>query len=218
MKLLGIFFLFFLILSCKKNDLSSESELAAFEVEDLPQDFKIPSWIWEEIEAQVIPPAKPKIMNYGPISIKLTEKNKGVLIEKSALFKLPSGGGELDLSKLVTGQAGTFFLGFDIPIQDKVLSKKVFFISQSRQRKVENEIIGSGCNKVLDLSSSLKQLEFKDLLKLNTTRNRHISVLGGHFVFLLETESSWIVSQVTFYDSNRKDLFCPGFRNREGKK
>lgn len=218
MKFLSAFIFLALIAGCQNDDSSLDSEITAFEVEDLPQDFLIPSWIWDEVDAQVISPAKPKTKNFGPLTLKLFEKNQGVLSEKMAVYKLPSGGGELDLSKLVTGQAGTFFLGFDVPIQDKMINKKVYFISQSRQRKVNDEILGSGCNKILNLTSSLGQLGFKDLLKLNTTRDRHISVLGGHFIFLIETESSWYATQVTFYDSKRADLFCPGFRQREGTK
>lgn len=217
MRLIGLLLFSSLILGCHKEEKSHESDITTYEVEDLPRDFQVPSQVWE-VTNKVVPPAKSKPISYGPISLKFTEKNKGILIEKAIIFKLPSGGGELDLSKVVSGQSGTFFLGFDVPVKDKLVSKKVFFISESRQRKVDSEILGSGCNKVLDLSSSLGQLEFKDLLKLNTTRDRHISVLGGHFLFLLETESSWIVSQVTFYDSGRKDLFCPGFRQEKGKK
>jgi len=216
LKTLGLILILFL-LGCENKSPAEKSDIVTFEVEDLPMDFQIPSQIWA-ITEDVIEPAKPKPITYGPLSLKLSEKNKGILLESAAIFNLPSGGGEIDLSKVVTGQPGTFFLGFNVPVKDKLLNKKIYFISQSRQRKVDNEILGSGCNKLLDLSSSLGSLEFKDLITLNTTRDRHLSVLGGHFIFLLETETSWIVSQVTFYDSKRQDLFCSGFRKVEEKK
>jgi hypothetical protein len=212
----GVLFLALLV-GCQKSTETSQSPIDAYKVEDLPQDFQVPDFIWD-IANKVIPPNKPKTIIYGPVHLKLAEKNKGILKESTLLFVMQSGGGELDLSKVVSGQPGSFSLGFDVPIKDKILQTKVFFISQNRQRKVGGEVLGSGCKKVLELTTQFGKLGFLQMLDLNTTRYRHLSVLGGHFLFLVETEKNWIVSQVSFYDSERSDLFCPGFRSTEVNK
>lgn len=212
----GVLFLA-LLAGCQKSTDTIQSPIDAYKVEDLPQDFQVPDFIWD-IANKVIEPNKPKTIVYGPVHLKLAEKNKGILRESTMLFVMQSGGGELDLSKVVSGQPGSFSLGFDVPIKDKILQTKVFFISQNRQRKVGGEVLGSGCKKVLELSTQFGKLGFLQMLDLNTTRYRHLSVLGGHFLFLVETEKNWIVSQVSFYDSERADLFCPGFRSTEVSK
>ncbi len=217
MRFLNVILFFVLMVGCQKSTDTNQLPLDAYSVEDLPMDFKVPDFIWD-ITNKVIEPNKPKTIVYGPINLKLTEKNKNILKESSMLFVMQSGGGELNLSKVVTGQPGSFSLGFDVPIKDKVLQTKVFFISQNRQRKVDGEVLGSGCKKVLELTSQFGKLGYSQMLDLNTTRHRHVSVLGGHFLFLVETESNWTVSQVSFYDSERSDLFCPEFRSSGVKK
>ena len=212
MKLLIWILFLALVGGCQKSADSDQQILDAYNVEDLPQDFKVPDFIWD-ITKKVVEPNKPKTIVYGPVQLKLVEKNKNILKESTMLFVMQSGGGELDLSKVVSGQPGSFSLGFDVPIKDKILQTKVFFISQNRQRKVEGEVLGSGCKKVLELTSQFGKLDFSQMLDLNTTRHRHLSVLGGHFLFLVETETNWIVSQLSFYDSERPDLFCPEFRS-----
>ena len=201
-----------LAVGCQKSVDTNQTAIDAYRVEDLPMDFKVPDFIWD-ITNKVIEPNKPKTIVYGPVSLKLIEKNKNILKESPMLFVMQSGGGELDLSKVVSGQPGSFSLGFDLPIKDKILQTKVFFISQNRQRKVDGEVLGSGCKKVLELTSQFGKLGFSQMLDINTTRHRHVSVLGGHFLFLVETENNWTVSQVSFYDSERVDLFCPEFRS-----
>ncbi len=212
MRFLSGILLLVLVVGCQKSADTTQPPIDAYSVEDLPMDFKVPDFIWD-ITNKVIEPNKPKTIVYGPVNLKLTEKNKGILKESPMLFVMQSGGGELDLSKVVSGQPGSFSLGFDVPIKDKILQTKVFFISQNRQRKVDGEVLGSGCKKVLELTSQFGKLGFSQMLDLNTTRHRHVSVLGGHFLFLVETENNWTVSQVSFYDSERSDLFCPDFRS-----
>lgn len=200
--------LILLVVGCTKTHHEAEAPLEIYRVEDLPQDFRVPSRVWDETLPKD-PILKPKPILYGPVQIKLVEKNKGTLKEKSAIYEFPSGGGELDLSKVISHQPGSFFMSFHVPILEKAINKKAFYISQGRQRKVDGEVFGSGCHQLLEMSSSIGKLDFAEVLTLNTTRDRHVSILAGHFIFLVETESSWIVSQLSFYDSKRKDLICP---------
>ncbi len=194
------------LVSCSKK--STEENYQVYRIDDLPQDFRMTSKIWD-VTKPTDPAAKDKPIFYGPLQIKFSQKSPGVLKEGNVIFEFASGGGEIDLSQVVSGQQGTFFISFDMPGVDNIINRRAFLISRSRQRKVEGEVIGSGCKTLLDLSSSLGQLNFKEQLKLNTTRERHVSLVAGHFVFLVETDKSWIISQASFYDSKRQDLICP---------
>lgn len=183
------------------------SDIPVTRVEDVPLDFPLPSKVWDQTLPQD-PNLKAKPIVYGSLFVRFREKNPGVLLEKETIFELPSGGGQLDLSQIVSGKKGSFYVSFDFPAASETLQTKVFFLSESRQRKVEGEIWGSGCRKILELTSTLAKRQFKNEIMVNTLRDRHVSILAGHFIFLSETESSWTVSQVSMMDSNRKDLIC----------
>lgn len=196
---------------CKKNNPLEYKEEEVMLVENLPQDFLVPNLIWEQTEPKV-EGEKPKQIMYTMARVIFREKNKGILKEPKTVLEFPRGGGEIDLAQMVSGEPGTFYVGFEFPELKEALKTKVFFVSQSRQRRVDGEILGSGCDKVLDVTNSLLSSMQKEGLKVNTTRHRHSSILGGHFIILGETEKNWMITQVTFFDSSRPDLFCPEFR------
>ena len=197
--------------SCTKAKQFDVSEKDLAVIDQLPDDFIIPQVIWKNMKSK-FPDEKEKPILYTSVKVFLKEKNKGVLKNPLIAYEFPRGGGELDLSTVIGSSPGTFFLGFEFPEFENAHQKKAFLISQSRQRKVDGEILGSGCNKVFDISSEFfKQIE-TDGIKINTTRDRHISILAGHLVFFAEGEKNWFLSQVTFFDSTRSDLFCKGFR------
>jgi hypothetical protein len=201
-----IIILAYSFLSCTKAHV--EEEFQILRVEDLPQDFRVSSKIWD-VTKSTDPAIKDKPIFYGPMQIKFWQKKPGLLKDGNVIFEFASGGGGIDLSQVVNGQQGTFYVSFDMPGIEKVVKHRAYHISRSRQRKVDGEVIGTGCKKLLDLSSGIGKLNFKNEIKLNTTRDRHVSLLAGNFVFLTETDSNWIVSQVTFYDTKRQDLICP---------
>ncbi|MFN8791927.1 MAG: hypothetical protein ACK5Y2_10785 [Bdellovibrionales bacterium] len=198
-------------LGCTKKNHFEYTEADVRVVEDLPKDFVVPDQIWN-----VTFPTdgnKPKQIIYTSARVIFREKNKSILREPLLVLEFPRGGGEVDLSHVVTGQPGTFFMKFEFPEFKDAAPAKVFFLSHSRQRKVEGEVLGSGCRKVLDVTKGLLSAQKDEGLKINTTRQRHSSILGGHFVVLGENEKNWLITQVTFYDSSRPDLFCPEFRS-----
>lgn len=198
-------------LSCSKKNLFEYTEDDIMVVENLPQDFIVPEKIWEQTEPTTLG-EKPKQIIYTTARLIFREKNKGILKSPLMVLDFPRGGGEVDLFHVVSGEPGTFHLGFEFPELKEVLKTKVFFVSQNRQRRVDGEVLGSGCDKLLDLTDSILGSMSKEGLKLNTTRNRHSSILGGHFIIMGETEKNWMITQVTFFDSSRPDLLCPEFR------
>ena len=214
-----------LMVACTQHHDEEVKETESVLVDELPDDFIVPQVVWDSMKAKPsekkeggehggAPAAaeKEKPILYSSVNVYFKEKNKGVLKSPSMSFEFSRGGGELDLSKVVGSNAGTFFIGFELPEYENALQKRAFFVSQSRQRKVDGEVLGSGCHTVLDVSSQIYKLKKDSGMKINTTRNRHDSILGGHMIFLAETEKNWFLTQVTFYDSSRMDLFCKGFR------
>ncbi len=209
--LLSSLFLGLVFSACTKKGQFDVEEKDVALVDQLPDDFIVPQVVWNSIKPK-FPDEKEKSIIYTSVKVFLKEKNKGVLKRPLMAFEFSRGGGELDLAALVGPNPGTFYLGFEFPDFENIHQKKAFFISQSRQRKVDGEVLGSGCNKVFDISSEFfKQID-EEGIKINTTRLRHDSILGGHLVVYAEGEKNWLLTQITFFDSERQDLFCKGFR------
>lgn len=220
------------LVSCTKHSEEESAEPEVTMVDELPEDFVVPQVVWDSMKVKApeekkeeakggegaeggeaaAGATKEKPILYSSVKVILKEKNKGVLKKPVMAYDFSRGGGELDLATVIGSQAGSFFLSFELPEYENALQKKAFFVSQSRQRKVDGEILGSGCRKVLDVSTQIYKLGKDTGMKINTTRKRHDSILGGHMIFLAETEKNWFLTQVTFYDSSRMDLFCKGFR------
>ena len=218
---------------CSKEKQFEVAESEIMLVDQLPEDFVVPEVVWESMKSEAGPEggggeekegekgggghAKEKPIIYTSVKVFMKEKNKGVLKKPLLAYEFARGGGEIDLASVVGAQNGTFFLGFEFPEFETVTQKKAFFISENRQRKVEGEILGSGCRKLLDISNEFFKQIAEEGIKINTTRNRHDSIMGGHMIFIGETEKSWLLTQVTFFDSSRTDLFCKGFRTAPEK-
>lgn len=211
MKTLSLLLVLATAVGCTKKKFFEYAEEDVMLVESLPQDFPVPDEIWN----QTLPAesAKPKQIVYTTARVIFKEKNKDVLKNPLMVLEFPRGGGEVDLSHITTETPGTFYLNFEFPEFANVTNTKIFFVSQSRQRKVEGEILGSGCKKVLDVTKAILTAQGKEGIKVNTTRHRHSSVLGGHFIILGESEKNWMITQVTFFDTSRPELFCPEFRS-----
>lgn len=172
------------------------------------RDIKIPVKLWEKIE-QANGEIKDGTLNFFPVIVTLQEKSDGVLNENSEKIVLPRGGGDVDLSKYVKGDKGTFTVQFDLE-DYKPEDLQVYYISQARKRKIDGDIWGAGCRKFLNITSYFLSTAAKDGLVVNTTRNRHLTVLGGNFVFVRKSGKQILLSQVTFTDSSQPQLFCDG--------
>jgi len=171
-----------------------------FVFSDTPMDFKMPTALWEKIDQTL---GKETLL-YVPIKVKLIEKNPGVLIDPEVNYQFPKGGGEIDLSQVTRDQQGTFRVIFDLSDFEKTDDMKVYFVSEARKRRLQGDIWGAGCSKYLDVTSFVKKKMTKDGLEVNTTKFRHLTVLGGHFIFVLKNQ----ITQVTFTDSLHKEYFC----------
>lgn len=176
------------------------SSARTYELTETGPDARIPTEIWKKIEVV----EGRDTMTFSLVKVRLVEKTPGVLVDPEVIIQLPRGGGEIDLSKFVRDMQGTFRVFFELEEMTDETKMNAFFVSQARKRRIDGEIWGAGCNKYMDiLSFILKDGKTKGI-EVNTTRNRHLSVLGGHFFFSMKNQ----VTQVTFTDSQQSHLFC----------
>jgi hypothetical protein len=146
------------------------------------------------------------------MTVRLVEKTPGVLVEPEIEIKFSRGGGTVDLSQFVKNQQGTFTVSFDLSEMNDPEKFKAYFISRARKRKIEGEVWGAGCHKYMDIKAfALQSEKKKNGIEVNTTRNRHDSLLGGTFFFALGQQ----VTQVTFVDSQQPQLFCDSVASKE---
>lgn len=186
------------------------TEWVVEKITESPKDFKVPTKIWELVKD------KDQKVNvdssnqfFVPIKVFLKEKNPGVLSQPALQIEFPKGGGEVDLAKFTTGKSGTFFLNFDFEGFDYPEQLDIFFVSQAKKRRLDGLIHGTGCRKFLDLTQYFLKLKKRhDVIALNTTRQRHLTTLGGHFVFAFKKDKQIFLSKVTFKDDRAPEYFC----------
>lgn len=182
------------------------------------KDIRIPEQIWDVISGLNFENAiaQGATFVFSPIKVILKEKNPGVLIEPQIEFEFPKGGGEINLSRWVTGKAGSFFVKFDYAGFEEPDFLSVLYISQARRRKLDGQVYGAGCNSFYDIKKYLLSENQREGLVVNTTRDRHITVLGGNFIFAHKKAKQAFITQVTFTDSEKPEYFC-NFLTQVGK-
>lgn len=145
---------------------------------------------------------------FSALDVVLEEKNPGILKSPRIQISYPRGGGKLDLRQYLTGEIGTFFIRFQPIHIDKADRQFTLFWSRAKKRRIDGEVYGSGCNKVLRMNSDWETLQSSRGFEVNTHRDRHLSVIGGRFFFISNKGSEYYLSQIYILDSERKDLFC----------
>lgn len=204
-----ILFSFGVVVGCSKNHSSHHVDPVLYQVEDYAADIQIPSKAWDILEYKSEEDINGTIktnvnLNFSEITVKIVESTPGVIKNKSVEIKLPKGGGEIDLADYVLDEQGSFLVSFDYELFNDSLDQKILFVSNAKKRKIDNKIWGSGCRHFFDITRQMKGKE----IKVNTTRGRYVSVLGGHFLFSSLKGSRIYVSRVSFTDSRYKTLFC----------
>ena len=151
---------------------------------------------------------KPANLAFAEVDVFLVQKNEGVVIGDAVKIALPRGGGTIDLSQFITDKKGTFYVGFDFPKFEEATGKRVLFVSATRKRRIENQVFGAGCNQVLDITTRFLNEMKGPGLKVNTTQERYLSVLGGSFLFSAQNGRDIHLAQVTFKNPAFAPLFC----------
>lgn len=191
-------------------------------ITEIAEDIKIPLKMWEALEEKTGKKEEKKeegkeepkateaneLYVFSEIKVKLVQKNEDIVRKGTLQIELPRGGGALDLSTYLTGKQGSFFVKFDFPEFEDASFKKVLFISNARKRKIDDHVFGGGCREFFDITDRFFKENKKEGLKVNTTRNRHVSVLGGTFIFVAKKNKQNYLTQVTFKDKTNQNLFC----------
>lgn len=211
------------ILSCqKKHDEHPEPFIGRkVKIVEAGKDFKIPASMFDFLTNKKKPelgketlPQNDKLVSilYSPMVVYLIEKSRGVLVDRRVRIELQDGGGEIDLANYVSGEVGSFFVKFEWPAFEKGMSEqRVGFYSRTKKRKIGDMTVGVGCRKFLDVSKAVERQQDQGAgFTLNTTRNYHTSVLGGHFVFSWLQDGNRRMTRVSFIDSKNLNLFCDG--------
>lgn len=230
MKICSLMLLFLLAVGCTKGEHDNANTVKEVNVDEIPEDIRIPIKLWDRIEqdsqiSDLVPKGKEEEKNqeqekdefaankgtilFSPITVILKEHNSEVLESPEIKISLPRGGGQVDLSDYVGSKVGSFFVKFVWPEEWKdVTSIQSYYVSRGRKRKLDGDTYGVGCNKYLNLTKQLLKENAGEGIKVNTTRDRHTTVLGGHFIFSGKKGSQTFLSQVTFLDKKNPHLLC----------
>lgn len=209
---------------CSKDPGYHREEYKTIKFEDVPPDLKIPTKAWEMLSFKEVSAhgegghggggeggekkGGSKEIVFSDVTVFLVDKNPGILKGEALKFELPRGGGEINLSEYLNERQGSFYVGFEFPAFTEAKQSKVLFVSRARKRRLGDSVFGAGCNQILDITTKFNLAMMKEGLKVNTTRERHLSVLGGTFLFSAEKGDTIYVAQVSFVDSEHKNLFC----------
>lgn len=189
-------------------------------IHQMANDFLIPPRLWDqllghsqvkEVEASKVgheDEVQTSTILFSPLTVRLIEKNPGVLKDSAVEFQFPKGGGQIDLAQIVTGKPGTFFVKFEPGDMMKSGTFEAFHLSKGKKRNFEGRIYGGGCRSFSKITSVLKKYQKGQGLPFNTTEALHVSALAGHFLFSTSDNDSTTVTQVKFIDSSRPLLFC----------
>jgi hypothetical protein len=145
---------------------------------------------------------------FTTLKVFLVEKTHGVLGDRNFELTFGEGGGDLDLQDFVSDINGTFYMGmrFGQELADSPLH--VFFLSNSRQRKLSGEIYGSGCGHYFDITSFFNRSMKGSGFEVNTTNQRAVSALAGTFFLSAVISGKLYLSQLTVRDSRYRALQC----------
>ncbi len=205
--------------SCKKQEFVRSAPEKVVRVRQTGVDFKMPSTLWDKLlpaDRSGMPDLKTEAedgnteagINFAPILVTLTQKNSGVLTHSPVQFEFPQGGGMIDLAEWVTGKPGTFYVNFDVAGIKNPEYLTIYFLSKSKKRRFDNQIFGAGCRSFFNIKKHVLTEHVKQGIAVNTTRDLHTTILGGHFLFSWQRDDSFLVTQVQFLDSRNPQLFC----------
>ena len=165
---------------------------------------------------------------YVPIAVHLIEKkdNKGILQSHDHLLYYGAGGGILDLADFVENRRGSYYLKVDFAkaktegVNENVVKDfskeviRVFYLSNSKRRKLGGKISGSGCSKYYDITKFFEKSMKGNGFLLNTTDHLDITALSGSFFFAAQINKTLYISQLSVKDSRFNSLQCHPMLNK----
>lgn len=210
-----------LLCSCKKEEHQEHEHFESKMIVDAPQEIRLPAVLWDVLEEKrIVKSAKifPNPDQSGKmdenilvgLTVKMREKTKGILGGKNFELKSAKMGMTIDLANYLKKDKGTFFLSFE-PSMPTDSSVQVIFLSNSVQRRDGDQVLGSGCDKYLDITKSYSSKFIDKGLEVNVTDGRHVSLLAGSFFIRVSHENGIrAFTALTITDSRFPKLQCGG--------
>ncbi len=161
----------------------------------------------EEVKAP--PPPPDAEFDRAMLTVYLNEKSPALLKGRSTQLDYKSGGGELDLAEFISSKhRGTFYIAMK-PSFEEDLPYEVYFLSNSKVRKIGDETVGSGCDTFFKITSYFNKQMKGDGFAVNTTDQRHVSALQGVYFFIFKKESGRVgLAYLDVKDSRFPELRC----------
>lgn len=175
----------------------------------LAADFKVPEALFAEIKKNMGVDIKiePEYI-FTDLEVELHAEQKNVLSYSRLIFKLPNGGGGIDLKDYVIGE-GSFYLSFPAEqFENKPELTFLFYISDSPKVAVRGEEYGLGCGQWVDLKPKFSKLKERTFLKLNTVDHTYAHVLSGQYVFVFKKGIQYYLTHLNLFDSRYSDKMC----------
>lgn len=204
---------FFILVSCSSHH-ESES-IQKIEIKEVSEDIKLPLNLFKEFEKELSEEFKSvgPVFIFMPLQVQFNEieHGRGVLKDAKIQFDFEKGGGKVDLKEVVSGK-GSFYMSF--PAEQFASTLEVihfYYVSQSPVKKIHGEEFGMGCGKWIDLKESFKKFTKPRALKYNTTQQRYLHVMAGHYVLIMKQSNQIYLSQLTLTDSRFPNDLCTSF-------
>lgn len=195
------------MMGCQKEPMYRSSTLdyeivALDKVSKIPQ---VPTILWEEWMKE-----KPAAVEYGRLKAYLIEETPDVLGKKNFQIQFGGGGGQLDLGDFInTKKAGLWSIAMDVEhADDKEAKLSVFFVSSGKRRKLGGQIFGSGCGRVLEVTTFFKKSMRSRGIEVSSAASRDVSAIGGTFYFVVKKAQKMWLSRLTVLDRYRSKYLC----------
>lgn len=190
---------------CSKGAGFRDADFEIVAVEPSAKLPKVPVVLWDDWMK-----TKPSAMDYGRLKAYLIEETPGVLGKKNYQVQFPQGGGELDLGDFLNSEkSGLWSLAIDVDhAEEKEASLSVFFVSHGKRRKLSGQVFGSGCGRILEVTSYFKKSMRKNGFEVSSSGARDISAIGGDFFFVVRKAEKMWLSRLTISDRYRSKYLC----------
>ena len=146
------------------------------------------------------------------LSIEVDVWSESDLISRPILFEIPKGGGVIDFQSFIPLTPGKFEMQVKLKNRGEDVSSskevKVYFVSNSIQRKIDKEIFGNGCDSYYDVTTFFREKLSSKNSVFFTKDQRYLSFLAGTYVFTLFGADEINIATLSFEDSRFQPLQC----------
>ena len=142
----------------------------------------------------------------------ILKKVGGGSLDEDVVFKVPAGGGQIDLEPYVHEGKGLFALKFqmDEGFEDEDLDElKVYYIPRYHRQIQGSETRGLSCDTYAEITRYFKSEILKDGVLLTTTENAYFPVIAGSYILVVTHPTGIKVASLTLWDSRFKNFLCP---------